>query len=70
MTFLQKEVKVSASCVCVFGYLEADHPHQLSSKFCRAYEEMLASRSKGNFKKDTKYFAENVMSLMSHFYSF
>ncbi|KAF0047083.1 hypothetical protein F2P81_000716 [Scophthalmus maximus] len=26
---------------------EADHPHQLSSKFCRADEEMLASRAKG-----------------------
>lgn len=34
----------------MFGHLEADHPHQLSSKFCRAYEEMLASRSKGNLR--------------------
>lgn len=52
----------------LFGYLEADHPHQLSSKFCRAYEEMLASRAKGNLGKHAKYFAEHV--LMSHFDSF
>lgn len=36
-------------CVCaiVFGYPEADHSHQLPSKFCRADEKMLASRPKG-----------------------
>ncbi len=28
-------------------FLEADHPHQLSSKFCRVNEEMLASWPKG-----------------------
>lgn len=46
MAFLTKS-KGLCVCLCVSWYLEADYPHQLSSKFCRADEEMLASRPKG-----------------------